>query len=155
MRAPNSNNRGDNRVQEVSEITQGLKALAKELGVFDRVTFLGNQSHEELPKILHASDAFIRPSITEGLGNAFLEAMAVGLPTIGTRVGGIPDFLHEGETGLFCKVRDHISIADAVAKYVKNPELYKTIQDKGQKIVLEKYSWNKIASQMDRVFKNM
>jgi glycosyltransferase involved in cell wall biosynthesis len=134
---------------------QKLKDLAKRDGVADNVIFMGYKPYNELPKYVELADIFIRPSLSEGFGNSFIEAMAVRTPIIGTEVGGIPDFLHDGQTGLFCKVRNHISIAEAVAKYVKNPELYKAIQGKGQEIVLEKYSWNKIAKDMDRVFKTM
>ena len=134
---------------------QKLKDLAKQSGVAANVIFMGYKPYNELPKYVEMADIFIRPSLSEGFGNSFIEAMAVCTPIIGTEVGGISDFLHDGQTGLFCKVRDHISIADAVAKYVKNPELYKTIQNKGQQLVLTKYSWDKIAGEMDKVFKKI
>ena len=91
-----------------------LQNLAKETGVKERVMFLGQVEHKELPKYLKISDVFIRPSLTEGLGNSFLEAMAAGLPVIATSVGGIPDFLKNRETGLFCEVRNPKNIAEKV-----------------------------------------
>ena len=75
-----------------------LKRLASELNITNRVEFLGNVSQENLPKYLAIADIFVRPSRSEGLGTAFLEAMAAGLPVIATRVGGIPDFLHPRPT---------------------------------------------------------
>ena len=74
------------------ELETKLKILTKASGLERRVNFAGFKSHEDLPKILKASDIFIRPSLTEGLGNSFLEAMAVGLPTIGTFGGGFLGF---------------------------------------------------------------
>ncbi len=71
-----------------------LKALAKDLKIEDRVEFVGKVAQDDLPPYLSQADIFVRPSRSEGLGTAFLEAMAAGLPVIATRVGGIPDFLH-------------------------------------------------------------
>jgi glycosyltransferase involved in cell wall biosynthesis len=72
-----------------------LEFLASKLNLDDRVIFLGNVSHDRLPKYLAVSDVFCRPSISEGLGNVFLEAMAAKVPVIATSVGGIPDFLED------------------------------------------------------------
>ena len=81
-----------------------LKQKTKDLGLAGRIHFVGNVDHNKLPEYLWASDVFCRPSLSEGLGNVFLEAMAAGVPIVGTPVGGIPDFLTEGKTGLFCEV---------------------------------------------------
>ena len=138
------------------DLDERLAGLAKELGVFDRVTFLGNQSHEELPKILHASDAFVRPSITEGLGNAFLEAMAVGLPTIGTRVGGIPDFLEDGKTGFFCEVQNPQSIADTIVRIQHlSAEEKKHIHNNAMEVITQRYNWEYISGRMKHIFTSL
>jgi glycosyltransferase involved in cell wall biosynthesis len=138
------------------DLDERLAGLAKELGVFDRVTFLGNQSHEELPKILHASDAFVRPSITEGLGNAFLEAMAVGLPTIGTRVGGIPDFLEDGKTGFFCEVQNPKSIVDTIVRIQHlSAEEKKHIHNNAMEVIAERYNWEYISGRMKHIFTSL
>src|SRR3989344_80630 len=71
---------------------QKLRQLSKELGVEDLVEFVGEVPSEEVPQYLAKADIFVRPSRSEGLGTAFLEAMAAGLPIVGTPVGGIPDF---------------------------------------------------------------
>src|SRR3989344_5242427 len=75
-------------------------SLKKEAALFgERVQFLGEKSHQEISRELRDSDVFCRPSLSEGLGNSFLEAMYAGVPIVGTNVGGIPDFLVDGETG--------------------------------------------------------
>ena len=138
------------------DLNEQLVGLAKELDVFDRVTFLGNKSHEELPKILHASDAFIRPSITEGLGNAFLEAMAVGLPTIGTRVGGIPDFLEDGKTGFFCEVQNPQSIAETIVRIQHlSPEEKNHIHKNAMEVITQRYNWEDISGRMKHIFTSL
>ncbi len=123
-----------------------LENLVKDNKLSERVKFLGKKSHDELPAILQSSDIFCRPSLSEGLGNSFLEAMASGIPIIGTPVGGIPDFLLDGQTGLFCRVRDPQSIAEAVKKLGGDVELRSRIVLQAQELVRRKYDWNLVAS---------
>jgi glycosyltransferase involved in cell wall biosynthesis len=130
-----------------------LEHIASGLGVFDRVIFAGHVDHKDLPAYLNISDIFVRPSLIEGLGNSFLEAMAAGVPIIGTEVGGIPDFLTDGETGLFCEVRDPKSVAAAAAKYMNDPALVARVVENSKKLVAQTYDWSKIASDMkNRIF---
>ncbi|MCR4278607.1 MAG: glycosyltransferase family 4 protein [bacterium] len=124
-----------------------LERLANELGVWERVRFLGLCAHSDLPLFLQSADVFIRPSLSEGLGNSFLEAMSVGLPVIGTPVGGIPDFLLDGQTGLFCEVRNPDSIVRAVQR-LEDSTLREQIIQNGKSLVHQKYDWDQIAQQM-------
>ena len=117
----------------------------------DKVLFLGLIPPDEVPKYLAISDVFVRPSISEGFGNVFVEAMAAGVPIIGTPVGGIPDFLKEGETGLFCKPNNPKSIAEAVKNILKNKDLREKLIKNGKKLVEEKYTWEIIAQDMMRI----
>jgi glycosyltransferase involved in cell wall biosynthesis len=96
---------------------------------------------------LKISDVFVRPSLSEGLGNAFLEAMAASIPVIGTPVGGIPDFLKDEETGLFCEVGNPEDIAQKIEKLVFDDSLRKRIIENGLELVKEKYDWGFIAAQ--------
>lgn len=130
-----------------------LKLKTKNLKLESRVKFLGEKKHRDLPKYLKACDIFIRPSLSEGMGNVFIEAMAAGLPVIATPVGGIVDFLKDGETGLFCNVRDPKSIALKVELYLKDRMLRERIISNALKMVREKYDWNLIAQTMkEKVF---
>lgn len=72
-----------------------LKLEARSLKLEARVLFVGHIGHEELPKYLKACDIFVRPSRSEGMGNAFIEAFAAGLPVVATQEGGIADFLFD------------------------------------------------------------
>ncbi len=138
------------------ELETPLKDLVTKLNLSDRVKFLGNVNHQELPKILKSSDIAIRPSITEGLGNAFLESMAAGLPTIGTEVGGIPDFLIDGKTGFFCKPENPDSIAITVQKIRKLTDQEKqTIHQNAMKIIKEKYNWTYVTKRMRDIFSKL
>ena len=137
-----------------------LRALADELKVTDRVKFLRQISHEEMPKYLSVSDIFIRPSRSEGFGISFVEAMAAGIPVIATPVGGIPDFLFDPDknfdrepTGLFCEVDDPQSIAKQVRRLMGDDALRARLITNAKKLVTEKYDWNLIAKDMkEKVF---
>jgi L-malate glycosyltransferase len=118
-----------------------------------RVHFLGYIPHAELYKYLRVSDIFIRPSLSEGFGNSFIEAMAADLPVIATSVGGIPDFLEDKVTGIFCETEDPKSIADAVQKLLANPILRDAIVLNAHRMVAERYSWSLVAREMrEKVF---
>lgn len=133
-----------------------LTNLVQELGVEKRVLFAGQVGHADMPKYLRISDIFIRPSLSEGMGNSFVEAMAVGLPVIATPVGGIVDFLKDRETGLFCEVRNPRSIADAVLKLCTDESLKNTLVRNARELVQEKYDWDIVAKDMrEKVFEKM
>ncbi len=127
-----------------------LKRLATDKGVSDRVIFLGYVSHADMPKYLKVSDIFIRPSLSEGFGNSFIEAMAAGLPVIATPVGGIVDFLKNKETGLFCEVHSPEDIARKVEVYLHDKVLRDEIVDNAMSMVKEKYDWNIVSSDMKK-----
>ncbi len=130
-----------------------LQKIAHEADLTERVIFAGHIGHEELPALYQVSDIFVRPSTIEGFGNAFVEAFAAGIPVVATPVGGIPDFLTDGETGLFCKVHDPKSVAEAVQKYLDDATLRERVVANARKLVAEKYDWRVIATDMHkRVF---
>lgn len=130
-----------------------LKNKVNNLKLGDRVNFLGYISHSEMPKYLHSSDIFIRPALSEGFGNSYIEAMASGIPVIATPVGGIVDFLKDGETGLFCEIRNPKSIAQKVEKLLKDKESCEYIVRNAYEMVKNKYDWNIIANDMkNKVF---
>lgn len=138
----------------IGEDESKLKNLAKDLEIENKVLFEGNIEHEKIPQYLWLSDVFCRPSLSEGLGNVFLEAMTAGLPVVATPVGGIPDFLKDGETGWFCKVKNPKSIAEKV-KYIldsKNKEEVERVKENAEKLVREKYNWALVVKQMKEVF---
>ena len=129
-----------------------LQDLTARLKLTERVVFRGFVPHTELPSYLQSSEIFIRPSRSEGLGNSFLEAMAAGIPVIATGVGGITDFLKDGETGLICEVNNPKSIALKVEKLSKDRESREYIVGRARELVLNKYGWSDIAGKMQNIF---
>jgi glycosyltransferase involved in cell wall biosynthesis len=137
-------------------LESSLRGQVTRLGLTDRVRFMGFVDPSRLPAILKASDAFIRPSLSEGLGNAFLEAMSVRLPTFGTNAGGIPDFLTDGETGFVLEAESPESIAKAVLRLLSlDAESREKILDRAERLVGEQYDWDLIAKNMETLFKKL
>ena len=130
-----------------------LKVLTLSLNLSSRVHFAGAIAPEEIPLALARADIFVRPSLSEGLGNSFLEAFAAGLPVIATPVGGIPDFLRDGETGWFAEVRNPESIA-ACVRYIINPahEEHVTHVTAAARALIEKdYTWESVMVRMGAI----
>lgn len=134
-----------------------LHHLAKELNVENRITFFGFVAGDLIPSYLKAADVFVRPSLSEGLGNSFLEAMACGIPVVGTKVGGIPDFLKDGLTGWFCEVKNPQSIAQKIEHIFKleNRDEVATVADNASRLVRENYNWEMVAIDMGKIFKEV
>jgi glycosyltransferase involved in cell wall biosynthesis len=133
--------------------TGGLEAELKQVASRiknqeSRIKFLGHVPYEEIPSHLHEADIFIRPSLSEGMGNSFIEAMAAGLPVIATPVGGIPDFLEDEKTGLFVEPKSPRLIAFQVQKLVGDRVLRDKITISAKRMVTERYDWNLIANEM-------
>ena len=139
-----------------------LKQLVERLDLTDRVAFLGHIDHAEMPKYLKASDIFIRPSRSEGMGNSFIEAMAVGLPVIATQEGGIADFLFDEKknpdkpvTGWAVEKDSPKDIARVVKDIVGHQEKMRAVVKTAQEMVKEKYEWGVIAMETRTVFEEV
>ncbi|MEK7078162.1 MAG: glycosyltransferase family 4 protein [Patescibacteria group bacterium] len=131
-----------------------LEKLVTDLGVADRVKFIGHVDPDLIPQYLSQADIFVRPSRSEGLGNSFLEAMAAGLPVIGTPVGGITDFLKDGETGLFCEIENHNDLAEKIKLLLSDVGLSEKLSKNGRELVISNYSWNSISKRMGELLKS-
>jgi len=136
-----------------------LMALAEQEGVTSRTEFRGHIAHSDLPKALAECDIFIRPSRSEGMGNSFIEAMAAGLPVIATQEGGIADFLFDAKrnpdretTGWAVDKNSPEQIAEAVKDIIAHPEQVVRVTATAKKMVIEKYDWNLIATEMKGLF---
>lgn len=131
---------------------QKLEKMVKDFNLGQSVLFLGDILHKDLPKYVACGDIFIRPSLAEGFGIVFLEAMAAGLAVIGTPVGGIPDFLHNNETGLFCEPRNPEDIAQKIELLIMDKNLRRRLIENGLRIVKEEYLWDKIVNRIKNLY---
>lgn len=129
-----------------------LESQVKKLALEHNVIFLGHIQQNDLPLYFAISDMFIRPSRSEGLGNSFLEAMSAGVPVIGTPVGGIVDFLKDGETGFVADPENSDSVAFKMHEILSDPARTGKIVRKAQELVRRSYSWEIVAKMMRNIF---
>jgi len=134
------------------DFSENLKLITRMLKIEDKVLFLGDIDNDLIPRYLGISDVFTRPSRSEGQGISFIEAMAAGVPVVATPVGGIPDFLIDGETGLFAQVDNANDLADKLEMAATDKKLRERIITNAKKVVLDKYDWDILAKEMDNMF---
>jgi len=99
-----------------------LEQFARDAHIDARVWFAGARS-SDIPEIFRAFDIFVLPSLGEGISNTILEARASGLPVVATRVGGNTELVIDNETGTLVAPADAAGMAQAIARYVRNPDL--------------------------------
>jgi phosphatidyl-myo-inositol dimannoside synthase len=124
-----------------------LKKLAGLLGIADRVTFTGRLTRAAVKDAFRNSQLFVLPSLWEGQGIVFLEAMASGLPIVATRIRGVNGMLEDGGNALLVPPRDSRALAEAIQKLVARPELRFELASEGLRRVRQ-FDWNQL---VDRI----
>ena len=119
---------------------ENLEKYTKERGV--EVKFLNNISNSKLPKVLNQSEVFILPSLYEGTPKALLEAMACGLPCIGSNVEGIREIIKHMENGYLCET-DAESIRQAIVDVLEDKSLQENIGQSARRTVVDNFSLRK------------
>jgi glycosyltransferase involved in cell wall biosynthesis len=127
-----------------------LKRLAARLGIGDRVIFTGLRS--DVPALLAGVDVAVMPSLNEALSNALLESMASGAPVVATRVGGTPEALVDGETGLLVPPADVASLAGAVTSLLEAPELANRLGRAARRSIADRFSVERMADTTERLY---
>jgi glycosyltransferase involved in cell wall biosynthesis len=133
-----------------------LRDMAQKFDLVDDVIFLGFVEEEKKALYYKSADIFCLPStnMAESFGIVNLEAMASGLPIVGSNLGGIPDIIKEGENGLLARPRDHQSLANALLSLLNDNDLIQKMGKNGQKMV-EDYTWDKIAKDTENLYKDI
>ena len=124
------------------ELHEALARQIKDLGL-DRHVFLTGFRTDVLG-LMRSLDLFVMSSVTEGLGSAVLDAMAMGHAVVGTEVGGIPEAVVPYETGLLVDAANPKALANAIVKLLKNPALRKKYGDAGRKRVAEHFGVDRL-----------
>lgn len=140
-----------------------LKALANSLNVEGRVKFIPKVDRDTASVYRKAADIFVGPSRSEGLGNAFLSAMASRIPVIATQVGGLAEYIFDPEynegveqTAWAVPPDDPEAIAESVRDIMEHPEVVHEVTDRARNMVVSKFNWDMIAREMnERVFKKL
>ncbi len=123
---------------------ESTERQAEEMGIADRVDFLGDQ--ESVSDILPAADVFLLPSQHESFGLAALEAMACGVPVVGSRIGGLPEVIVHEETGYLCDPTDVPCMTAIVLGLLKDEELRRTIGRAGRERAVREFNRDRIVA---------
>jgi starch synthase len=116
----------------------------------DRVAFLGQVDPPELPDLFAQSTVFALPTLHEPFGLAFLDAMACGLPCVGTRVEAVPEIVREGDTGLLVPPADPVALAAALERLLGDPGRARTMGAHGRARIFAGGLWHHVATRLER-----
>lgn len=144
---------GSDRLADLSLLIAGdgaerqrLEAIVAELGLQDRVRFLGSVNRKRVPGLLAGARALTLPSRYEPFGIALLEAMAAGVPAVATATDGMIEFAHDGENALLVPPENPDALAAAIARIDADDELRQRLIREGRKTAAE-LTWSRIADQ--------
>ncbi|HEV8396066.1 MAG TPA: glycosyltransferase [Vicinamibacterales bacterium] len=127
-----------------------LQKLAASLGVGDRVQFAGLR--RDVPALLGASTVAVMPSLNEALSNALLESMAAGTPTVATRVGGAPEAMTHGESGLLVPPDDVAALAAAVGRLLDEPAAAAVYGRAARRVIEERFSLRTMVAATEQLY---
>ena len=127
-----------------------LTDLAEQLGVADRVTFTGLRN--DVAALLGSATVAVMPSLNEALSNVLLESMAARAPVVATRVGGTPEALVDGQTGLLVEPGDSAAITEAVARLLDNRELATRLGRSARDLIADKFSVDRMVRSTEQLY---
>lgn len=129
-----------------------IETMIEKYNLKDKVLLLGRIQYSDLPKLMAACDIFVRPSLAEGFGISFIEAMACGIGVVGTLVGGIVDFLRDKENGLACEPGNPKDIAEKIKILIQDRALREKLSKNGRQMIMEEYNWDKISKRLRNLY---
>lgn len=129
---------------------EDLKAEARRLGLADRVAFVGERT--DVLTLLTLSDMSVLPSLQEGFSNTVIESMAAGRAVVATAVGGNPEAIEDGVTGLLVSPGDPAALASAIERLLVDPDLRTRLGEAAQRLVAEKFSIESMMAQMTDMY---
>jgi len=129
-----------------------LMSYAERLNLSEKFAFLGDVNENILPSLYNCADVFVLPSIQEGQGIALLEAQATAKPVVAFNVGGVPEAILEGQTGLLTKP-DSLELSNALLKLLSDRSLRERMGGKGRDFVVDHFSWDICARRMMQVYR--
>jgi colanic acid/amylovoran biosynthesis glycosyltransferase len=129
-----------------------LHAQAARLGLGDRVEWVGALGQDEIREAYARADVFCLPSFAEGVPVVLMEAMAMEVPVVATRIAGIPELIEEGESGLLVTPARADELADAIGRLVDDPALRARLGAAGRRAVLEGYDLGRWTAALRELF---
>ena len=151
------------RIVGVGDLTEQLKKQATAIAASNaaEIIFTGKLSPEALANEYKTANVFTLPAIvdskgdTEGLGVVLIEAMELGLPVVASNVGGIPDVVVDGETGILVPEKDPKALAEAYKRLASDNELVKKLLAGAQKRIGECFNWDRIVERQIAVYEKV
>jgi glycosyltransferase involved in cell wall biosynthesis len=132
-----------------------LGDIAREEGVLERVLFTGRRGRDALPALYSAADVFVTTPWYEPFGITPVEAMACGLPVVGSAVGGVKYTVVDGKTGFLVPPRDPEALAERLAALATRPQLAAAMGREGQRRARQLFTWRRVAGQMADLYESM
>jgi teichuronic acid biosynthesis glycosyltransferase TuaC len=134
-------------------LKHSLTALAQRLGIVANCRFVGKRPHDEIPLWISAADCIVLPSLSEGFPTILAEAMLCGVPIIATPVGGIPEVIRDGETGLLVPCRTPTALSQALHSLLSNQQLASDIAARAQELAKASLTWAGNATRMFNLYR--
>ncbi len=135
------------------ELLQKLRLMINDLGLNDKVIFVGKVSNDVLPKYYAISDVCVIPSLFESLGMVALEAMSMGKPVIASNVGGLPEIIEHNNNGLLVEPGDSSSLAESITKVLSDKNLADRLGLNARRKAVSCFSINNMLQQTANVYK--
>jgi glycosyltransferase involved in cell wall biosynthesis len=137
-------------------MASSLRARSVELGLGESVDFVGRVPHRDVPRLMQRLDLFVMPSVVrESFGVAALEASACGVPVVASAVGGVPEVVLHGRTGVLIPPRDADALATACIGLIDQPSIRESMGAAGRRYVLSRYDWRNTAAQMRMMYESL
>jgi len=127
-----------------------LDVLARDLNLGRRLIFTGQR--QDVPEILREVDVVVHPSLTEGLSNVILEAMAAGIPVVATRVGGNPELVEHGRSGFLVPAENADEIANAIARLLDQPQMARSFGERARQRVINEFSIERMLATTEALY---
>ena len=137
---------GGNTIGE-GDFDREIRALLTSHGLGTQVVL--TEFRKDIPDVMNALDVFVMPSYEENFANVLLEALASGLPVIGTDSGGTPEILDRGETGLLCAPQSFASLAEAMRRLLDDPELTQVLRRRARAKAEREYDMRKVFARIE------
>ena len=134
-------------------LRDNLRAQAEQLGISARCVFVGTRPHEEIASWLSAADCLVLSSISEGFPTIIAEAMMCGVPVVATAVGGIPEVVKHGSTGLLVQPRDPLSLGEAIRSALQNDTNIQIMVNRAEKAARAELTWEANARKTVEVYR--
>jgi len=129
-----------------------LETMARDLGIAERVRFLGHR--EDVAELLPAMDVFVLPSVSEGMSNTLLEAMAAGVAVVASNVGGNPEIVRDQLDGLLFESGDEAGLHDRLQKMLADPVLRARMGRAGRERMLREFSMEAMITRYEQFYQS-